>query len=104
MYLILCSGSIIQVYVLTVTLATKVCEDFCGVGIDCLRNNVDKFGDPVDCTKYYECWNFNLYHNDCPAGLVFDCERKLCDWDWASTCQPPCPEAGKIICISKPSI
>ena len=73
------------------TVSNKVCEDWCGIDIDCADHNAEKFGDPEDCTKYYECWNLDLLHRDCPEGLVFDCESKVCNWDYESTCQTTCP-------------
>ena len=82
--------------VFDIAATAKGCEDWCGIDIVCVGDYVDKlFGDPDDCTKYYECAPLDLVHRECSPGLAFDCLRKRCDWDYLSVCQPPCPTTQK---------
>ncbi|XP_013782857.1 mucin-17-like, partial [Limulus polyphemus] len=54
------------------------------------------FRDPLNCNKFYRCVDFNgdglrfaVFKFDCPKGLVFDEEEKLCNWPSAA---PPCQD------------
>lgn len=38
------------------------------------------YRDPVDCTKYYQCWSGNQYHSNCPSGLRWNQGRQYCDY------------------------
>ena len=67
-----------------------MCDELCGVDIDCAEHDGETFGDPEDCTKYFECLDSELVHKDCSARLFFDCERKVCDFDYQATCQHVC--------------
>ena len=45
----------------------------------CLSGEVTR--DPTDCSVFYQCGKDGGKHPfDCPAGLVFNEEQKVCDW------------------------
>lgn len=44
------------------------------------------YRDPFNCSKYYQCANWNPYHFDCPAGLKFNIKTQNCDWDYNVQC------------------
>ncbi|KAK6184326.1 hypothetical protein SNE40_006820 [Patella caerulea] len=54
----------------------------CGEWIDCTNIPDGKYPDyNQDCTSYYTCQNGEFFgHNYCPAGLVFNQETGICDW------------------------
>ena len=93
-----CRRLIIQEY--TFTESTSVCHWWCGDYVrDCSQYNATervRFGDTEDCTKYYQCYESELTHNECPEPWFFDCETDICNWEQQTTCQPECTEFGEI--------
>ena len=50
----------------------------------------------LNCNKYYECENGELYLKDCETGKTFDQKTQTCLF--TSTCKPdPSFEAGKVV-------
>ena len=50
----------------------------------------------LNCNKYYECENGELYLKDCETGKTFDQNTQTCLF--TSTCKPdPSFEAGKLV-------
>ena len=43
---------------------------------------------PTDCSKFFSCSNGNPIELDCPAGLHFNDELKVCDWPQNANCVP----------------
>ncbi|CAF0939536.1 unnamed protein product [Brachionus calyciflorus] len=43
---------------------------------------------PNDCGKFYRCGSGILYTEQCPSGLLFDANLKICNWaDEVTTCK-----------------
>ena len=68
---------LIYVTVCIFTESIDGCHWWCGDDvIDCSQynpNEIVRIGDTEDCTKYYQCYEFELSHNDCPEPWFFDC-------------------------------
>ena len=41
---------------------------------------------PTDCSKYYNCHSSNGVATSCPAGTLYNRDRKYCDWEDRVTC------------------
>lgn len=39
-----------------------------------------QFPDPSDCNKFINCWDGTAFEQSCPSGLVFNAEKKYCDY------------------------
>ncbi|XP_061437967.1 uncharacterized protein LOC133362994 isoform X3 [Lethenteron reissneri] len=39
------------------------------------------YPDPADSHSFYHCSNSLMYHKQCPANLVFNPAKNICDWD-----------------------
>lgn len=53
----------------------------------CSTTDVSYFEDPDDCTKYWECYNGELAHLQCPDGLYWNDSSKKCDIPENSDCE-----------------
>ena len=52
----------------------------------------------LNCNKYYECENGELYLKDCETGKTFDQNAQTCLFNTKSNCEPdPSFEAGKVL-------
>lgn len=38
------------------------------------------FHDPANCRVFYSCWNGEASRYECPAGLAYDSEHRVCVW------------------------
>lgn len=47
----------------------------------------DFYPDPHDCSKYFICTAGSAYEVECAAGLIFNADRKICDWPRNYQCQ-----------------
>merc|ERR1712071_640694 len=45
------------------------------------------FPDPDDCTKYFQCFNLLAWEMQCPAGLSFDRNAFVCDYEYNVHCK-----------------
>ncbi|XP_053676426.1 peritrophin-1-like [Anopheles nili] len=43
----------------------------------------------TDCSKFYKCFNGEMYEMDCPAGLQWNIEKDFCDYPEDANCERP---------------